>query len=655
MRTVLARTLLLASASVFPALAGNQILLRNFNAADGTPKVLASGANGLFVISTLASGNQQISRLVQLDLTGTRLASLDIPQLNAPTAAAVDAQGNVIVVGLAQTLAGIVVKIGPQLQTATTLASLPAGINAVALDSAGDIYLTGVTNSDSFPVTTGAYQTEGPLIDNLGFTAAYAFLTELSPAGAVVYSTYFGSNVSDCDAGSFCIGKYGLTTGTAIALDASGDVTIAGNTNSSGLPTTTGVMGATCTCGWDYSYGTDIDSGFVARFRPSAAQQLVWSTYLNATYSPYGVGVGGMALDSAGNVILGGRAATGLPTTSLTWGGTYPNVGAFLLEMSSNGSAVVWGTYLIGQDAGVQAVVTDAQGRIVFGGSTGTASFVGRVPDDGITLTDFYTGPAGGTALAITSTGGFASIVPAGALWIETASAGPSLLNIANSATGLYVSSAYTTELISLYGVGIGPQIPLTGVVQNGVYTTSLGGYQVLFNGTAAPLLYAGSGQINAVVPSGASASTQIQVVTPSGTIDGPALGPPSNISPGIFQNGQTGLAAALNQDGSINSASNPASAGTIVTVFANANSGQYFPDGTVVPLGIYTAGVTVWVVDSNRSLEVVWAGAAPGIVNGVMQINFLLPETLPQGNTFAFSVVIGGASTAQNYVAVAQ
>jgi uncharacterized protein (TIGR03437 family) len=125
---------------------------------------------------------------------------------------------------------------------------------------------------------------------------------------------------------------------------------------------------------------------------------------------------------------------------------------------------------------------------------------------------------------------------------------------------------------------------------------------------------------------------------------------------PGIFQNSQSGLAAALNQDGSVNSPSNPAGSGSIVTVFVTANSGTYFPDGAVVPMGIYDAAVSVWVLDSYRSLEVVFAGAAPGMVAGVMQINFRLPNPLPAGSTFPFSVEIGGVSTAtaQSQIAIA-
>jgi len=89
------------------------------------------------------------------------------------------------------------------------------------------------------------------------------------------------------------------------------------------------------------------------------------------------------------------------------------------------------------------------------------------------------------------------------------------------------------------------------------------------------------------------------------------------------------------------------------VTVFADSDSGVYFPDGGVVPLAIYDATVSVWVLTANRSLEVVFAGNAPGLVAGVMQINFRLPDPLPAGNTFAFTLEIGGVSTAQGSIAV--
>jgi uncharacterized protein (TIGR03437 family) len=674
MKTILAQTLLFTGVSIFPAAAGNQVLLRNLNSADGTPRILAAGGKSqLFVISTLVSDTvQQISRVVELDPNGSRLVSLDLPQMAYPAAAVTNAQGDLIVVGQDQTLQGIVLKLDSQLHNAATLTSLPATIQAVAADGSGNIYLTGITSSASFPVTAGAYQTKPPATGSLG-KPAYAYVTKVSPAGQVVYSTYFGSDTASCAGGSYCVGKYGITNGTAIAVDASGAVVISGNTTANGLPTTAGAFEPTCVCGYDFGHGTTT-AGFVAKFQPGSAQQLQWSTFLNASNGFVSVTVNAIALDSLGNVIVGGSAPPGLPATvgafQVPSAGTDPNDGfseAFLLKLNNTGAAALWGAYFGSHISSVYAVLVDAQKRVVFSGYVGDPldresqyrpTYVGRATSDGTALTDFYQGPETyslvGPTLATTPTGEFAAVGQNGALWIETAAPGPSLLNITNSASGLYYASVSSVELITLYGTGIGPQTPLNGQVQNGAYTSSLGGYQVLFDGVAAPLLYVDSGQMNAIVPHMGATSTHVQVVTPTGTIDGPMLA--LNRSPliGIFQNTQTGLAAALNQDGAINSASNPARSGQIVTVFAAADSGNYFPDGTLVPIGIYNSGVAVWVLTVNRSLEVVFAGNAPGLVAGVMQINFRLPNPLPAGNTFAFTVEIGGVSTTQGNIAVA-
>ncbi len=88
MKTILTRTLLFTGVSIFPAVAGNQVLLRNLNPADGTPQILAAGGSGQpLVISTLTSiAGQQISRVVELDVSGSRLASLDLTQMEYPAA-----------------------------------------------------------------------------------------------------------------------------------------------------------------------------------------------------------------------------------------------------------------------------------------------------------------------------------------------------------------------------------------------------------------------------------------------------------------------------------------------------------------------------------------------------------------------------------------
>src|ERR1035441_4928366 len=168
MKNILTWTLLLTCVCTLPASAANQILLRNTSPADGTPKILAADRSGhIFVISALQSASGQFSsRVVELDLAGCRLASMDIAQVGLPTAAVTDAQGDLIIAGQVVSSegivlsAGVVVKVDAQLRNTLFVKSLPAAIGAVTADASGNIYLTGYKSDPRFPVSAGAYQTK---------------------------------------------------------------------------------------------------------------------------------------------------------------------------------------------------------------------------------------------------------------------------------------------------------------------------------------------------------------------------------------------------------------------------------------------------------------------------------------------------------------
>ncbi len=126
-------------------------------------------------------------------------------------------------------------------------------------------------------------------------------------------------------------------------------------------------------------------------------------------------------------------------------------------------------------------------------------------------------------------------------------------------------------EVISLVGSGIGPA---TGVVyQPGVQgqaPRTLGGVQVFFNGIQAPIIYAQSNQVNAFVPVELSGQTSTTVTLQYQTTTlGPFTQQLAAFDPAIFrwQPGVSSQAAALNEDGSVNGPSNPAAAGSIVSV----------------------------------------------------------------------------------------
>jgi uncharacterized protein (TIGR03437 family) len=298
-------------------------------------------------------------------------------------------------------------------------------------------------------------------------------------------------------------------------------------------------------------------------------------------------------------------------------------------------------------------------------------TFVVELSGDGATVLGGMTAPAGaaGQAIVFTPNGSPAALGTAGSLLLDLPDQPASLAGIANSA-GIQVSSGVAPyELVSLYGAGLGPATAVSGQIVNGLLETSLGGVQVLFNNVAAPLLYAGPNQINAIVPSTVSNgnTASVQVVTPNGTLNGPTLSVvPSE--PEVFQNGPPmpagGAAVALNQDGSVNSASNLAAPGSIVTVWATGaglDNSTFDQDG-LIATSLFSPQLPVSVLDASNenvdgvySLEVLYAGNAPGMITGVIQVNFRLAENLFDIYQLACQLQIGSAVSSRFSIYTAQ
>jgi uncharacterized protein (TIGR03437 family) len=191
--------------------------------------------------------------------------------------------------------------------------------------------------------------------------------------------------------------------------------------------------------------------------------------------------------------------------------------------------------------------------------------------------------------------------------------------------------------VITIFGYGLGPVSAVSASPSKGRFPTSLGGVQVLVNGAPIPLLYVSSWQINAEIPAplngfgGGSAMVQVEV----GSTQLPVFGAEvdSEIF-GVFQN-PDGSMAAINQDGTLNSPMNPAKAGTIVSIWANG----LIPFGATVNGSISTAAEN-WCGDCQIAVGILgdvtitpvtktvdYAGTAPGLIDGVMQINFTVPK----------------------------
>jgi uncharacterized protein (TIGR03437 family) len=186
-------------------------------------------------------------------------------------------------------------------------------------------------------------------------------------------------------------------------------------------------------------------------------------------------------------------------------------------------------------------------------------------------------------------------------------------------------------ELISIEWTGMGPAEAVTASPDaDGLYPTQLAGTTVLFDGIASPLLYVDSKEVRTIVPFRIGDSTSLQVVY-NGTRSNSIALATEQASPAIFTTGGgRGQAMALNEDGTENSTADPALTGSIVSLLGTGG-GALRPaarDGAVaatepVPL--------IWPVQAmvgGNPATVEYAGTAPGMVSGIMQVKVRIPNT---------------------------
>jgi len=230
---------------------------------------------------------------------------------------------------------------------------------------------------------------------------------------------------------------------------------------------------------------------------------------------------------------------------------------------------------------------------------------------------------------------------------------GPVVLGIANAAS--YAAGPVAPgEIVTIYGTGMGDAaLTAGGLTPAGQIATSAAGTSVTFDGKLAPLLYASAGQLSVIVPYGISGTTQVQVAY-NGTGSAPFTMPVGEASPALFTINSAGYgqAAVLNQDGSANSQNNPAAPGSIVVLFGTGE-GATDPMGTdgqfaatVYPKPLAFVAVTVGV----QGAEVLYAGAAPGQVAGLFQLNVRIPPTSPFG-AVPVVVTVGSVSSPRGTV----
>ncbi len=280
--------------------------------------------------------------------------------------------------------------------------------NGIAVNAAGNAYVTGNTTSTNFPTTSGAFQTTFGGNDTTGGLGD-GFVTELNTAGtALAYSTYLGGSVSDGELG--------------VALDSSGDAYVLGTTHSSNFPVTAGAVQGTLAGTTDYT---------VSELNPGGSA-LLDSTFLGGSSlgsSNQVTLIGAIAADSSG-VYVGGTVGAGFPTTTGAFQTSFiaDSFSVVVAKLNSSLSALQYATYLSGSKSdGLSGLAIDGSGDAYVTGDTGgTASGMAFPTTAGALLTTCATTNGNGCAFV-------SELDPTGAsLLYSTILAGPGNTNFSD-------------------------------------------------------------------------------------------------------------------------------------------------------------------------------------------------------------------------------
>jgi uncharacterized protein (TIGR03437 family) len=619
-----------------------------------------------------------------------------------PTAIATDSSGNIYLTGTAivdQSTTVLLAKLNPQATQYLYLRYVGGSVrdtaNAIAVDSAGDVYVAGYTNSPDFPNTGVNPGTPTGVIER-------SFVFKLDPNGELVFSDLLGAST--------------YSFAQAVAVNAAGQVLVSGTSNSSGFPSTPGAYSVPNTA--DEPYLLEVD----------AAGK-------NILFSATGIGGNAITFDPAGNIYMAGTTGSlTYPTTPGTYQPTFPafqtcigpcqgtsqGPNQYVTKLDPTGTKMIFSTALSGSgDTLNNGLAVDAEGNVYVTGlagvsypytvpvptppagpaiytlSTPALPFLTKLDPAGQKL--LFSVPVGGAGVQVDSSGSVyvggifgtyslynmeAAIpalarVPAPCLAPNTqsaayvsqvdaasgtlqgsqflgASASP-IANLALSGSTLWITGptyfatfpfsvnaltignlgpnpvqgAYLGavdfsqsqppagapqigcivdaadladagpivpfQLLTVFGSGLGPATP---VVAPNNSTTTLGGVSVSFGSLAAPLLYVSPTQINLAVPLVAEegVSPVAMQLTVNGVSAPPLAFPVIAANPSLFvvpgtysTTSRQSETLALNADGSVNSPTNPAKLGSVISVFVNGLSMD--PQIPYNPPDLYAAG----------------------------------------------------------------
>jgi uncharacterized protein (TIGR03437 family) len=468
--------------------------------------------------------------------------------------------------------------------------------NAIAVDAAGNAYVTGYTASTDFPVASPFRGSNAGAVD--------AFVTKINPAGsALVYSTYLGGDGTDY--------------GTGIAVDSSGSAYVTGSVTSDDFPLASPI---------DSTLGSHaVGDVFVTKLNP-AGSGLIYSTYLGggSEDDPYA-----LAIDQAGNVYITGRTnSSDFPLTNPIQSTRFA-FDMFVTEINAAGSAQLFSTFIggSGSESG-RGIAVDRLGNIHVAGEGTSTDFPmvkavqgtnggGAVPQDGLVLLLGDAAPFSGPVITIASDnlidGG--PVVPGGWFYVK----GSDLADVQRIWSG-------------------------ADFTDSNALPTDLNGVEVWVNGVPAPVYFISPGQVNAQAPSNVSSSMTVQVFR-LGLGSNILTVPVAQILPSLYfyQVNSKKYAAALFQDYSLMGdpaiipGTHKAKPGDIIQLYASGLGPA--PSGTPLTAPIPITGVSVSVGSQNAPVL-----AAALVAPGQYQVNFTVPK-MADGE-YAITVSAGGKTS---------
>ncbi len=656
--------------TVVAADASGNIIIAGTSRSDSLP-----GTNGSFQPNRAPGLPDHANAFVaKFDPTGRRLlwsTFLGGDGTESLVAIAVERNGNIIVAGttsstnfpttsnayqrqsLTNQVASYVTKIaadGRTLVFSTYLKQVSA--MAMTINDAGDVYVTGQSYI-SFGTSPAEHETPGSIGSIQPHQVQSVFLIRLRSDGT---GLVYGANLGG--------GGFDGSAGTSITLDPLGNCYVAGvqkgNTGQgNSIVTSSGsYQPSYSNSGLTNSVGPGaLDNGFVVAVN-NTGTKVIFGTYFGPRF--YGTAVQGIAVDPNGGVYFDGRTnapTLSLPVTAGAYGTSPTAVGGtgFIAHLRADGTAIDRFSYLPSGSRikrGVDDSLYVGTNLRIRGQDFSLINLLPFELSDVVPIADRSAWLVG-TANANSPFVALNSSQPApnggvDAILIRVADIQPTVATITSS-SGVSGGSLAPGQLVSIFGSELGATTGISLHIDSlGRLDSVLGETRVLFDGSPAPLLYARSDQVNTIVPfaTAGHASTEV-VVEYKGVQSKPVTVPIVETAPGIFTvNGKgSGQGAFLNQDGSLNSRLNAAPRGSIVALYATG-AGLISPavDGRLAGSDLPKLLLPAIVGIDNAGAEVLYAGAAPGLVAGVIQVNVRIPIDTRIGDAIPVVLRVGNA-----------